>query len=325
MELSHLRSLVAVAEERHFGRAAERLHITQPPLSRQIRRLEDELGVRLLRRTTRSVETTDAGAAFLAEARVVLAAVDRAAAVARSVHRGETGSLRIGAVTPAIDAFLPSVVQSFRARHPEIGVAIVELDTARQLDLLRADEIHLGFVRLAGHDLRGLKTQPVRRERFVVALPPGHRLAGRDVVPLTALAGESFVVLAPDVQPELHRRLTAACAAAGVELRVAQTARTVHTMTALVAAGIGVALVPESARSTERVGVAWRPLRGKLPAVEISAAWRAWNSSPALALFREVLAASPRAGDPLRQPRGDGSTPAQGGNPGNPNPRKPEP
>lgn len=292
MELSGLRCFVAVAEERHFGRAAGRLHMTQPPLSRQIRRLEDELGVRLFRRTTRQVETTDAGAAFLAEVRTVLAAADHAAAVARSVGRGETGSLRIGAVTPAIDGFLPGIVQSFREAHPGVGISIVEMDTAAQLDALRDGRIHVGFVRLADHDVRGLRTTVFRRERHVVALPPGHPLTSRDVVPIRALAGASFVVLDPDVQPVLHRRLTAACAAAGVELRVAQAVRTVHTMTALVAAGVGVALVPESARSTERAGVVWKPLRGRIPAVEISAAWRTWNPSAALASFRDLLLAA---------------------------------
>lgn len=291
MELSDLRSFVAVAEELHFGRAAERLHVTQPPLSRQIRRLEDEMNVRLFHRTTRRVDLTDAGREFLADARQVLSAAERATTRARSVDRGETGRLAIGAVTPAIDGFLPDLVREYRARHPRVDVSLAEMDTASQLDALRADRLHAGFVRLAGHDVRGLSTQVLRRERLVLALPRRHRLAGEGAVPLASLAGEPVVALAPDVQPELHRRLAVACSEAGFALRVAQTTRTVPTMTALVAAGMGVAFVPESARSTRRAGVVWREIRGKLPGVEISVAWRSWNASPALGHLRDLLKA----------------------------------
>jgi DNA-binding transcriptional LysR family regulator len=291
MELSDLRSFVAVAEELHFGRAAERLHVTQPPLSRQIRRLEDELGARLFHRTTRRVDLTDAGSAFLAEARQVLAAAEKAVSRARSVHRGETGRLAIGAVTPAIDGFLPDLVREFRKRHPRIDVSLTEMDTTSQLAALRAERLHAGFVRLADHDVRGLSTQVVRRERLVLALPRRHRLAGADPVSLASLAGEPVVALAPEVQPELHRRLAAACSDAGFALRVTQTTRTVPTMTALVAAGMGVAFVPESARSTRRTGVEWRAIRGRLPDVEISVAWRSWNASPALGHLRDLLRA----------------------------------
>jgi DNA-binding transcriptional LysR family regulator len=296
MELTDFRSFVVVAEELHFGRAAERLHLSQPPLSRRIRRIEDELGVKLFRRTTRRVEITDAGRAFLGEARSVLAAASTAAAVAKRVDRGETGRIVIGAVTPAIDGVVPAIVRDFRAQHPGIGVLIAEMDTAAQLDALRADGIHVGFVRLADHDLRGLETKLVLREPHVVALPRGHRLASARAVTLRSLAGEPLVALAPEVQPELHRRFVAACAAAGFAPRIVQTARTIPTVTALAAAGIGAAVVPASARHVRREGIAWRPLRGRLPDVEISAAWRKWNPSTALALFREAIARQ-------RQPR----------------------
>jgi DNA-binding transcriptional LysR family regulator len=289
MELSDLRSFVAVAEELHFGRAAERLHVTQPPLSRQIRKLEDALGVKLFHRTTRRVDLTDAGREFLAEARNVLAAAERAVSRARSVERGETGRLAIGAVTPAIDGFLPELIREFRSRHPRVDVSLTEMDTTSQLDALRAERLHAAFVRLAEHDVRGLSTQVVRRERLVLALPRGHRLAAASTIPLASLAGEPVVALAPEVQPELHRRLVAACSDAGFAMRVTQTTRTVPTITALVAAGMGVAFVPESARSTRRTGVAWRPIRGRLPEVEISVAWRSWNASPALGHLRDLL------------------------------------
>lgn len=289
MELTDLRSFVAVAEELHFGRAAERLHVTQPPLSRQIRRLEEKLGVQLFRRTTRRVEITDAGRAFLVEARAVLDAAAAAIRRTQRVDRGEVGRIAIGAVTPAIDGFLPAIVRDFRTRHPEISVSIAEMDTSAQLDALRADRVHIGFVRLADHDVRGLETRVVHREPHVVALPRGHRLAKEHSVSLRSLAGEPLVVLAPDVQPELHRRFVTACAAAGFAPKIVQSARTIPTITALAAAGVGVAVVPESARHVRREGIAWRPLRGKLPEVTISAAWRKWNPSPSLAHFREAV------------------------------------
>jgi DNA-binding transcriptional LysR family regulator len=289
IELEGMRAFVAVAELLHFGRAAERLHMTQPALSRRIRRIEDALGARLLHRTTRRVDLTDAGRAFVVDARGVLEKAEAAVHRARAVDRGETGRLAIAAVTPAMDGFLAGVVRSFRARHPRIAVTIAEMDTASQLDALRDGRLHLGFVRLADHDVRGLKTSIVVKEPYVLALPRGHRLAATPVVALRSLAPEAFVALAPDVQPEIHRRLVAACVAAGFEPRIAQTARTIHAVTALVAAGLGVALVPESVRKLGRAGVSWRRVRGRLPTVEISAAWRAWNTSPALARFREVL------------------------------------
>jgi DNA-binding transcriptional LysR family regulator len=289
IELSDLRSFLVVGEVLHFGRAAERLHVTQPALSRRIRRIEDAVGARLFHRTTRRVDLTDAGRAFLVDARGVVEKADAAVERARAVDRGETGRLAIAAVTPAIDGFLAGVVRAFRSRHPRIAVTIAEMDTATQLDALREGRLHLGFVRLADHDVRGLKTSIVAKERYVLALPRGHRLAATPVVALRSLAPEPFVALAPDVQPEIHRRLVAACVAAGFEPRIAQTARTIHAVTALVAAGLGVALAPESVKKLGRSGVSWRRIRGRLPTVEISAAWRAWNPSPALARFRETL------------------------------------
>lgn len=291
IELEDLRAFLAVAEERNFGRAAVRLLVTQPALSRRIRRLEDAIPARLFRRTTRTVELTDAGTAFLPEAQSVLAAADRAVETARRTARGESGRLLLGAVTPSIDGFLPGVLHAFRREHPQITVSIEELDTQSQLAAVRDGRLHAGFVRLFDHDVRGLGARVVHREPHVVALPPGHPLAARRRVPLRMLAGEPLVALAGDVQPELHRRIAAACARAGFEPRVVQTTRTVHTVCALVAAGIGAALVPASAAARLGRSVAVRPVVGGLPAVEIAAVWRAFDPSPVLAKFQRTLAA----------------------------------
>lgn len=291
MELDDLRAFLAVAEERNFGRAAVRLLVTQPALSRRIRRLEDGIPARLFRRTTRTVELTDAGTAFLPEARATIAAAQRAAETARRTARGEEGRLLLGAVTPAIDGFLPAVLHAFRQAHPGITVSLEELGTQAQLAAVRDGRLHVGFVRLFDHDVRGLGVRVVHREPHVVALPPAHPLASRRSIPLRLLAGEPLVCLADDVQPELHRRIVAACARAGFEPRVVQTTRTVHTVCALVAAGIGAAFVPASAAAHVSPALLLRPVTGGIPAVEIAAVWRAFHPSPVLTMFRQSLAA----------------------------------
>ena len=206
MELRHLRYFIAVAEELHFGRAAARLHMAQPPLSQQIRALEDELGARLLERSSRSVRLTPAGAAYLAEARGVLSRVEAAGRVARRIHLGEEGEITVGYMNPVMDAVLCRALAELRLARPGVVPLLRELPTPAQLDELRAGRLDVAFVRLMrgeagshgddrrGQDLRGLEIRLVAREPYVLALPEGHPLAALDVVPLREVAAQPLIL-----------------------------------------------------------------------------------------------------------------------------------
>lgn len=284
MELRHLRYYVAVAEELHFHRAAERLHISQPPLSQQIRALESELGVTLLERNRRSVALTAAGAVFLREAREILAAVDAATEAARSVARGEAGRLALGFVGSAMHGALPGVLRAHRRAFPQVQLVLTELPTAGQLEALRAGRIDVGVIRPPVRE-PGLALETIATEPVVVALPEDHRLAGRAEVGLAELVEEPFVLLARREAPGLHESLAQAMADAGGVPRVVQEAREMQTVVGLVAAGLGVSLVPASVGADEHHGVAYRPVAGSAPTVELALAWRPEDRSPVLAAF----------------------------------------
>ncbi|HEY7063164.1 MAG TPA: LysR family transcriptional regulator [Chloroflexota bacterium] len=292
MELRHLRYFVAVAEELHFGRAAARLHIAQPPLSRQIQQLEAELGVALFDRGQRRVRLTDAGAVFLGEARAVLARAEQAAEAARRAARGEVGSLVIGFIGAASYSVLPAVVPAFRARLPAAELVLHEMTTAEQLDALRAGRIRAGFVRppVAGP---ALAAEIILREPLVVALPAGHPLAARRRLAVAALADEPWVLFPRRLAADLYDQIMALCERAGFRPRVAQEALQMQTVARLVGAGSGVSLVPRSVQQLHGAGVAYRPLRdAPAAAVEMAIAWRRDDAS---ALLRQFLAVARRA------------------------------
>lgn len=306
MELRHLRYFIAVAEELHFGHAAVRLHMAQPPLSQQIRALEDELGARLFARTSRSVSLTPAGQAYLAGARAVLARVDEAGRLARRIQQGEAGELVVGYMNPAMDAVLCRALAAFRVARPQVDLRLRELPTSAQLEELRAGRLDLGFIRLVhaqeqagrapqgkgprGQDLTGLQTRVVAREPYVLALPEGHRLAALDEVPLGAAGNEPLILFPRASMPALHEAMLGALRAAGAEPHVLQEAPGKHASLALVAAGFGVCLVPASARDWLRKGVVLRPVTAGLPVVEMAAAWRAGAEHPAARALVDLAA-----------------------------------
>jgi DNA-binding transcriptional LysR family regulator len=287
MELRHLRYFVAVAEELHFRRAAARLHISQPPLSQQIRQLETELDVQLLDRSRRRVELTAAGEAFYARAREILAAVDDAGRLARRVQRGEVGRLSVGFVGSAMYSIAPEVLQAFREQREGVDLRLRELTTAAALDQLESGRIDVGFVRPAS-PRQGIAVESVLREEIVVALPEAHRLASRDRLALDELTGEPMVLLTRTGSPGVRDVLEAATARFGGEDHLVQEAAEVQTVIGLVAGGVGFSLVPDSVRSLTRRGVVYRPI-ADAPSIELALAWRAGDRSPVLAAFREVV------------------------------------
>jgi DNA-binding transcriptional LysR family regulator len=288
MELRHLRYFVAVAEELHFRRAAERLHISQPPLSHQIRQLEEELDVQLLERSRRRVELTAAGEAFYARAREILDAVDDAGRQARRVQRGEVGRLSVGFVGSAVYSVLPEILQAFRVQRDGVDLRLRELTTAAALDQLESGRIDVGFVRPQSPPRPGIAVETILREEIVVALPESHRLAGRDRLALGELAGEPLVLLTRTGSPGVRDVLEAATARFGGEEQLVQEAAEVQTVIGLVAGGVGFSLVPDSVRSLTRRGVVYREIVDA-PSIELVLAWRGEDRSPVLSAFREVV------------------------------------
>ncbi|MDQ6816843.1 MAG: LysR substrate-binding domain-containing protein [Actinomycetota bacterium] len=286
MELRQLRYFVAVAEELHFRRAAARLHISQPPLSSQIRQLEEEMGCLLLVRTRRRVELTAAGAAFLNDARALLGELDGAVATARLIDAGQTGRLRVNFVGSALLSIVPGVVRRFRAARPGIELELRERSTVEQLRALSAGTIDVGLVRPPIEDDPGLRVDSVMRERTLAALPAGHRLARLRRVPLARLGAEPFVLFPRAQAPGFHDLLIGSLLAGARPVRIVQYAPEMLTIIGLVAAGIGISLVPESVAALTLEGVTYRPVSGA-PSSELVAVTRAEDDSQLVRSFIE--------------------------------------
>jgi len=289
MDTDDLRYFVAVAELLHFRKAADRLHMTQPALSRRIKDLETCLGVQLFVRTRRDVRLTEAGTALLQDAHRLLA--DQAAAVqrVRDIAAGQAGILRVGFVGPAMDGPLPERIKGFKHHFPKVTLELREMSTNAQLEAVRQERLHVGFVRLVGHDLKGLETLLFLRERYVLALPDSDPLVCKEVVPLADLDDRAMIFFPRESQPMLYDAWVAGFVQAGARLRVVQNASTKHTALALTAAGVGVSIVPESSAGASRRGVVFRPLSGALPELTLHAVHPAGLQYAPLRHFLEGL------------------------------------
>jgi DNA-binding transcriptional LysR family regulator len=288
MEIRQLRLFIAVAEELHFGRAADRLHMAQPPLSQQIRVLEKELGVALFKRTTRSVEITSAGEALLAHARTVLAAVREAEFAAKASGAGMYGRVRIGFAGAATRHLLPQLAREVKARHPNIELVLKGnlYANAAQEALARGD-IDLGFVRLP-YSLPGLSYRAIEDETLVCVLPVEHELAARAFVEVAELADQPFVTFPRDSGSTLRSITNKVCWDHGFTPRVVQEAPDSYTIHAMVAAGQGVSLAFSSTTNISQPGVVYLPLKGDIPTLQSAIAWEASNTNQALAAVIEV-------------------------------------
>jgi DNA-binding transcriptional LysR family regulator len=284
MELRQLRYFIAVGEELHFRRAAARLHISQPPLSQQIRQLEDELGYRLLARTRRRVELTAAGEAFLRDARALLGELDGAVATARRIDAGQSGRLRINFVGSALLSIVPGIVQRFRAARPGVEIELRERSTVEQLRAVSAGVVDVGLVRPPIEEDETVRAEVVMRERTLAALPIDHPLAELRRVPLSRLAAEPFVLFPRAQAPGFHDLLIRSVAATGAAPRIVQYAPEMLTIIGLVAAGIGISLVPASVQRLVLEGVTYRPVSGA-PRAELTAITRAQDDSQLVRAF----------------------------------------
>lgn len=288
MELRHLRYFAAVAEELHFGRAARKLHISQPPLSMQIRALEAELGVKLLNRTRRHVSLTRAGTVFLQDAQQILERSEQAVLTARRAERGEIGELAIGFISVADYNLLPLVLREFRRQYPLVTLSLKESTTDTQIADLLDSRIDVGFL-LPPVNEPAIESTPVLREPLIVALPERHPLARRrGAIPLGLLADAPFIITPRHMAPGLYDDIVSFCHAAGFSPQIAQEAIQMQTVVSLVSAEMGVALIPRSLQNLQRTGVIYKPLKDTSPMSEIHLAWRRNDKLPALQLFLQL-------------------------------------
>ncbi len=290
IELRQWRQFVALAEELHFGRAAARLHMTQPPLTQAIAGLEAALGVRLFDRTQRRVQITPAGAALLPEVRDLLARAQALPELARAAAAGELGRLRLAFVSTVGFELLPRWVRAFREQWPQVALELIEATGDVQLELLARGEVDAGFVlHSPGFIAPGLAQALIASEPLLVALPESHPLAAEERPALKRLLAEPLVIFPRRILPSLFDAIFELYNAAGRVPQVAQEAIQMQTIVNLVSAGLGMAWVPQSVRQFQRSGVVYRSVawsRGRaVPACETSLVWRADAVSPALAHF----------------------------------------
>lgn len=293
MELRGLRYFLAVAEELHFGRAAARLHISQPPLTQHIKKLESDLGVLLFDRNKHSVRLTSAGSALLHEARRVLGDVDGLRRVVHVAQSGETGVLRVGFMNSAPFAKARDLYGCLARDLPGVSVAWHGLTTAQQISALRNDQIDLAMLHLPA-DTEGFALLPVVRDRLVVAVHASHPQAHRTSVSLSVFRHDGFILPPRENAPGLHDLIVSTCLDAGFSPDIPHRARDMMAMIALVSIGSGVSVVPRWLTSTGFPEVRYLGIRGPSPMVELALAWRPDNPSPvmerALAAIRQTLA-----------------------------------
>src|SRR4051812_44527569 len=261
MELRHLRYFVAVAGELNFTRAARKLRVAQPALSRQIRQLEDELGVQLLARNHHGVQLTDAGKAFQAEAISLLRQSEQAVQVARQSTQPAAPHLNLGYIWGLFHSFVPPLLARFRQRSPETAVHLFDLPPLEQAKALLEGRLDAGFIGFAHEaDAAGLKTQKVGACTFVAALPKAHRAARKSTVPLASLANDFFFGISDQTYPAASLYVSEACARAGFRPKFLQMVERGHTILGLVAGKCGVAILPESLKALPHPGIVFRPL-----------------------------------------------------------------
>lgn len=296
MELRHLKYFLALAQHRHFGRAAKSLGIQQPPLSQQIKSLERELGARLFDRTSRTVELTHAGRAFLAQAEQPLRHAEDAMAAATRAARGDSGHLTIGFIGTALYSVLPQVFRLFRTQYPGVSLNPVELPSAEQTTEIDALNLDVGFVRapLLGMHGHAFESLPVTHEPLVAVVRRNHQLARGPSIPVALLDDEPLIMAPSKAESSLRSCVLQVCQRAGFEPVVGGESAQLHTILGLVSAGVGIGIGPESLAKARFAETVCRPLRPSITAPDLTMMWRTNDESPVLRNFvrivREVVA-----------------------------------
>lgn len=285
MELRHLRYFIAVAEELHFTKAAEKLHIAQPPLSQQIQQLEAELGVELFdRKTKRQVQLTEAGKVFFQEANQLLKQLETAVTLTQKAGRGETGQLQIGFTSLVIYDLLPLVLRQFRQQFPQVETVLVELTTSQQEQALRDSLINVGFAHPPLED-ETISYQCIHQETLVVALPLNHDLAQAEYVSVQSLLDEPLIMFPRYLAPGLHDHIMSLFEQTNLHPNITQEAVQMQTIIGLVSAGIGLAIIPSSLQNLQRSGVTYHPILEEVPLVETALIWQPNNLTPVVENF----------------------------------------
>lgn len=287
-DLRHIRAFTALAEELHFGRAADRLHVAQPALSRTIADLEREVGVPLLRRTTRVVELTEAGKAFLTECRLAQGHLERAVTLARRTAAGVTGELRIAYMDFAINGRLPELLRAFQQHHPEIRLELSFMPTTQQQTAILEQKIDLGFM-IGAFDHELVHSYAFDEDRYVALLPVTHPLSNVHSLTLRDLAEEGFVLGNGENWTAFRNRLFSLCRARGFFPRIVQEASSSEGIFGLVAAGAGVSVYSSCVRNLQRRGIVIRSLDDIGDTLPVSAVWERQEHSPSLRHFKEFL------------------------------------
>ena len=294
MELRHLRYFVAVAEELHFGRAAKRAGISQPPLSQQIRALEKELGTRLFDRTKHKVELTQAGTTMLPEAYHMLEQADRLLTVGLRARSTPQSRLKIGCVLSVLFDVLPPILDRLRAEHPQIAVTLEDCDAPHAIASVQQGRFDLGIVR-TGKVKPPLRSLALINDHYIAAMPTRHRLAGKSKVALASLAGEPLIIYARQLSPEPYDAIFSACVKAGFNPDIAYQGRSAQACLGYVACKLGVALVPGALRSWSIPGVVYRELQAPIRTKQVSLVWDDTRRSEAVGQFlRTTKALFPR-------------------------------
>ncbi len=289
MELRHLRYFVAVAEKLHFGRAAKRLSIAQPPLSQQIKALEEEIGVALFDRTRKQVKLTAAGEAFLGEARKTLMQAEHSIEAARRAGRGETGKLAVGFVSSAVYGRVPRIFRLMRTRYPEVFLSLQDLSSEEQAEAVAGGRIDIGLIRPPVSVTESIAMRTIWQEPLMAVLPSEHHLSRQKKIALQDLAQDPFVQLPRQVAPGFYDQFIRICARSGFSPKIVQEARNTPTIVSLVAGGLGVSILPSSLRSLKRSGVVYRSLQAPVPTSDMAAIWRVDDTSPTLRAFLEIV------------------------------------
>ncbi len=293
MELRHLRYFAAVAQYLNYSEASRRLHVAQPAISQTILDLEDELSVKLLLRTKRTVQLTAAGTAFLREAQEILRRATEAQRLAQRAARGEVGILGIGFFGTASGPILPSLVDTYRLKFPDVELRLFELDPDQQLAAFDEGRIDLGFTRTLPSDRRAeFEQEEVYNDQLAIALPAKHPLAKQKVIRLKSLACEPFVQFNRKGAPGLFDEVIATCRRTGFSPRIVNEPNFMATVMTLVESGLGVSLIPRCVRSLNRTHVVIRPITPKSGRIPLCVAWRKSANNPALAAFLDVLRAA---------------------------------
>jgi DNA-binding transcriptional LysR family regulator len=287
MELRQLKYFVTVAEELNFRRAAERLYMEQPPLSRQIKQLEEELGVELFERSKRGVLLTDAGTAFLDEARLTLAQAERALSSARKAVERRQQNITIGFSICAFNRVLPEIIQEFRHNYPDAKVTLTEMSSQHQVRALLDEKIDIGFIH-SPVEQKEIEILTLLCEPIVVALPSSHPLTKQEIISFTELVNEPFIICPQHVKPDLYAQIINLCQKAGFTPNIVQEASPPEVMLNFVESGMGISLVAAGAETRHKLNIVYRPL-DVAPMLEIAAVWLKGDISKVLREFLSVV------------------------------------